>query len=191
LSLVLSELAGREVEVGFEVVFEVFAVVWAGEVPECEVLVCWGVVGPELGWVRGGGGGGGEELGSDPSAAVEEGEVHYPCVCEEDVGLGLDAGGDGGGEGGKSWLSCAVDVPVGKTGEVMLQSGGSEKGGLVESSKEGMDSALGVCGRLGGDYRDPFAFEGEVDFSESADATISRSMRLAHEEGGKAAGVRL
>jgi hypothetical protein len=48
-------------------------------------------------------------------------------------------------------MSCAVDDPRGKDGEVMLQSGGSEEGGLVESSKEGMNPASGVHGRWGGD----------------------------------------
>jgi hypothetical protein len=87
LFLLLGQLAGDLLEAPAKPDLEALFVLVVVEMPECQVFF-WGVMmRPEGGW-------GGEELGADPAATVEEGEVEDPGVGEEGVWPGVDSEGD-------------------------------------------------------------------------------------------------
>ncbi len=102
----------------------------------------WGAVGKE---------GRGEKLGSDPAPAVEQSEVHYPCIGKDGVWAGLDACAYSRGQVGQGWESFVFRILMGKEVGVMLKSGGSEERRVVKSSEEILRSGWQVYRGSSGD----------------------------------------
>ncbi len=90
-------------------------------------------------------------MGSDPAPAVEECEVHYPCVGKDGVWAGLDACANSRGQIGQGWESFVFGILMEKEIGVMFKSGRSEERWMVESSEEVLRSGWHVYRGRSGD----------------------------------------